>query len=282
MSRTDNDVIPSGSLVFGLNEDMFVRAGYAMTVARPQTREIAPFVYQDYVRRRTITGNPDLQRTLVHNADVRWEWFPTTTELVAATVFVKQFDAPIESLIVDVGGNLTDANVDSATNLGLELEGRYSFGNLNDRLEGLTLGANLALVRSRIELPACDPVRSEGDECAEPSYTSTSRPLAGQSPWVVNAVVGYEPPDRDVGAFLFYNVLGPRIEGVGGLGLPDIYEYSPHRLDLTVQWAFAEHWKSNFSLTNLLLSGTRQSQGEVDLVEQPGALGFGLGLGWEL
>jgi hypothetical protein len=280
--RTDNDVIPSGSLVFGLTEEMFIRTGYALTVARPQAREIAPFVYQDYVRRRTITGNPDLLQTTVHNADVRWEWFPTTTELLAATVFFKQFDNPIESLIVDQRGNITYANVDEATNLGVELEGRYSFGNLSDRLEGLTFGANLALIRSRIELPECDPIRSEDGECAEPTYTSKSRALAGQSPWVVNAVVGYEPPNTEIGAFLFYNVLGPRIEGVGGVGLPDILEYSPHRLDLTFQWGFAEHWNTSAALTNLLMQGSRQEQGEIDVVETPGALGFSLGLGWEL
>ena len=39
---------------------MFLRAAYGGTVARPQTRELAPFLFQDYVRRRTVQGNPDL------------------------------------------------------------------------------------------------------------------------------------------------------------------------------------------------------------------------------
>jgi outer membrane receptor protein involved in Fe transport len=281
--RVDGNVLPSGSLVFTLvPEKMFVRAAYGLTVARPQVREVAPFVFQDYVRRRTVTGNPDLDITTVHNGDLRWEWFPTRTELFAATFFVKQFQNPIESLLVDVRGNVSYANVENATNIGAEFEGRYSFGNITDRLEGLTLGANVALVRSRVTLPECDPIRSEDGVCAEPSYTNTSRPLAGQSPWVVNTVVGYEPPDTGFGAFLYYNVLGPRIEDVGGLGLPDIYLISPHRLDLTAQYDFAPHWRAVMGVTNLLNQTVRQQIADTDVVRQPLGVGFSLGIRWNL
>ena len=279
--RVDNDVMPSGSFVVTLQpERMFLRTAYSLSVARPQVREIAPFVFQDYVRRRTVTGNPDLERTLIHNGDIRWEWFPTRTELFAVTLFVKQFEAPIESLLVDVRGNVSYANVESATNLGAEFEGRYSFGNLHDRLEGMTIGANVALVRSRVRLPECDPIRSTDTECAAPSYTNTDRPLAGQSPWAVNAVLGYEPPSTGFGAFLYYNVLGPRIEDVGGLGLPDIYQLAPHRVDFTAQYDFNDHWRGVFAATNLLNQDVTQEIGDVVLIRQPLGVGFSLGIRW--
>ena len=39
---------------------MNVRAAYSYTLTRPRFRELAPFLFFDYVRRRDISGNPNL------------------------------------------------------------------------------------------------------------------------------------------------------------------------------------------------------------------------------
>src|SRR5690606_11748708 len=94
-TRLDNDLLASAGISWEGWDDMFVRANYGGTVARPQIREVAPFLFQDYVRRRTVQGNPDLERTFVHNADLRWEFFPGSTEVLSATAFAKFFSNPI-------------------------------------------------------------------------------------------------------------------------------------------------------------------------------------------
>ncbi|MCA9712855.1 MAG: TonB-dependent receptor, partial [Myxococcales bacterium] len=171
--RTDTDALPSGSLVFALGEAMNLRAGYRMSVARPAVSAVAPFRIQDYVRRRTIDGNPDLQITRVHNADLRWEWFPGPTEVLAATVFYKEFIDPYELVVQNAeGSTLKYENAEGATNYGAELEARVGLGNLSPALSDLSLGTNLLLVASQIDL-ACTPLEGVPGECQE-NYTSTS------------------------------------------------------------------------------------------------------------
>jgi outer membrane receptor protein involved in Fe transport len=281
-TREDRDVLPSTSLVFQLDPDRhYVRLAWAMTVARPTARDVAPFLFQDYVRRRTISGNPDLERTQVQNVDLRWELYPTRSQLFAVTGFFKEFRRPIEYTIVDVRGNIVAANADSATNLGIELEARTSLEAIADPLESLSLSANLALISSRIDLPECDPIRSTGDVCAEPSYTSRQRRLAGQTPWAINAALTWERSGSPWSSTLTYQVLGPRIEEVGALGLPDMVGISPHRVDLVSQYRLRSGWRLTGAATNLLNQQWRMRQGDIDVVEMPIGLGFQLGLRWE-
>ena len=77
-----------------------VRAAYSYSLVRPRFRELAPFLFFDYVRGRSVSGNPELLDTHIHNGDLRWEWFPASdtgeAEVVAASAFYKQFADPIE------------------------------------------------------------------------------------------------------------------------------------------------------------------------------------------
>ncbi|MBL8954941.1 MAG: TonB-dependent receptor, partial [Myxococcaceae bacterium] len=59
-SRTYHDGVPSLNLVFSPRPDLNVRVAYSYTLARPTFRELAPFLFFDVVRRRNVTGNPDL------------------------------------------------------------------------------------------------------------------------------------------------------------------------------------------------------------------------------
>lgn len=250
--RTDVDWLPAASVVAGLTEEMNVRVAYGGTVARPQLRELAPFASQDLIRRRLIQGNPELERTFIHNFDVRWELFPSGTEVFAVSAFYKSFEAPIESVIISNMGNLTFENIRLATSYGAEIEARWSLGSLSRMLADFSAVANLALIASRIELY---------DEQARIA-TSKSRAMAGQSPFIVNASVGYEPQGAPFSAFLYYNVFGRRVRDAGRNGMPDIYEEPVHQLDLGLFFKPDAHWVFSLSASNLLHQYTeRYTQG---------------------
>ncbi len=270
VSRTDSDVLPAASAVVTLGDEMFLRASYGGTVARPLVREVAPFLYQDFVRRRSVTGNPDLERTYVHNADLRWEWFPETTNVLALSLFYKAFEDPIEQVIADRQGNITYTNVDRATAFGAELEARLNLGVLADGAEAWSVGANLSVIQSTVELT--DEQRRNA--------TSSERPLAGQAPYVANLALGFAPPDSGLSVDLFYNVAGRRIEEVGSLGLPDVYTEPEHRLDLSVRYAFDDHWSARLGARNLLMQAPEQTQGDVTTQTQTPAMDIAIGLGW--
>jgi len=236
-NRSDRSILPTASVVYGVTKDSALRAGYAMTVARPNFREIAPAQYFDYARRRAISGNPMLEQTTIHNADLRWETYLGPTELVAASVFYKHFVKPIERTLEETssGQNVGFVNAPSADLYGLELEARASVGRVVPALSELTLGANLSIIHSQIGIAGVE------------------RPLQGQSPYVANLSLGYDHERTGTQADLLYNVFGSRIEEVGAHGNDgNVYEESVHRLDLTVAQRLSKQLKLKLAGTNLL------------------------------
>jgi hypothetical protein len=226
VDRTDDDVLPSAAVVWALSPRMNLRGAYGGTVARPLVRELAPINYEDFIRNRSIVGNPSLQRTFVHNADVRWEWFPTPGEVLAVSLFAKEFESPIEPQVRDNDGNLSFVNAAGARNLGAEIEGRINLGRIAPSLRSFVLGANLALIHSSVRLGPDQQGKA----------TNAERPLAGQSPYLANVTLGWQPQGGRVSAFVYYNLFGPRIEEVGIRGFPDVYVRPVHQLDATVSW----------------------------------------------
>jgi outer membrane receptor protein involved in Fe transport len=275
--RTDVDALPSASLVYELTEDMFLRGAYSMTVARPQVRELAPFRFTDFVRRRNITGNPDLDRTRIHNLDLRWELFPGDTEVVAVSAFYKKFLDPIERIILQPTS--LDAhyeNTAGARNFGAEVEARLGLDRLWERLEGLSVGGNVAVIRSQIELT---------EEQAR-VVTNRKRPLAGQSPYVANLSLGFSPPDAGFSLFVYYNVFGSRITDVGVRGStdtegkPDVKEQPFHSLDVNARLQLTERFTLRLSAKNLLFDQREFKQGGIVIQSIDPGTSVGIGLGY--
>ena len=271
IDRTVADVVPSANVVISPRSDMNVRLAYSFTLARPTFRELAPFLFFDMVRRRNVSGNPNLLNTRIHNGDARVEWFPGAEEVFAATAFGKQFVRPIERVIVGANNGVGDLGYDNtpgATLLGLELEARTSLGRIAKVLSPFRIGANVSLIYSRIQLSPDSP------------QTNRERPLQGQSPYVANAFITWSRPEWGTEAGVFYNVYGPRISDVGIQGLPDIVEQPFNRLDLTVTQQLGAGFQLKLAASNVLNQAVRLQQGGIDvLVNPPGVQVMGT-LSW--
>jgi hypothetical protein len=268
--RTNVDVLPAAAVIIAPRDDMNVRLGYGKTVARPLTRELSPFLNQDFVRRRYAQGNPDLQRTLIQNFDLRWELFPTPTEVFAVSAFYKRFQDPIETVVLDQNGNLSFENIDRAENYGAELEARISLGLISPNLSSFNALANLALIRSSVTL----------SEEQRRLATESERPLAGQSPYVANLALGYDAENSGLSAYLYYNVFGRRIQDVGRLGLPDVYEEPFNALDATVFYRMDNGLTFGASASNLLFQPVLVTQGGSDFSRAERGANFGLSVSW--
>ncbi|HVJ90397.1 MAG TPA: TonB-dependent receptor, partial [Labilithrix sp.] len=203
------DLLPSGNIIFKVNDQSNVRLSATRTVARPQLRELAPFVFTDFFGAREVLGNPDLDRTRIANFDARYEIFPRVGEVLAVSFFHKRFDKPIEQVILPTSrGVISYQNAKGAVNTGVELEGRKSLDLFWNRLKEFSLLANLTVVHSRVDL----------DTSQVGIQTSSSRPLAGQSPYVVNCALDWNHEASKTRARVLYNVGGERIAQVGSNG----------------------------------------------------------------
>lgn len=245
----DNDVLPALNAVYTLPDSMYLRAAYGMTVARPNFREIAPALYYDYIRRRAIGGNPDLEETKVHNGDLRFEKYLGDSEVLAASVFAKHFASPIERTVEDAGDgqNVGFANATSANTYGVELEARLSLGRVAAALDEFSVGGNLSLIGSRLRV------------------NGVTRALQGQSPYVANLGLGYESKRTKTRVDLLYNSFGRRIEEVGTGGAGNVYEEPFHRVDLAVSQPLPRDVRLKLSGSNLLDQRVVRTQNDVEI-----------------
>lgn len=267
--RTDVDVMPAISGVLALNSEMNLRVGYGGTVARPQVRELAPFLYPDFVRLRNIFGNPNLSRTWIHAADIRWEWFLGSSEVIALTAFGKLFENPIEMVAFE-NSTFSFDNAQGAVNLGLEAEVRVGLDRITDALEGFEAGANLTLVYSQVTL----------SEAQRAQTTSLQRPLAGQSPYVANVQLNYRVPGTSFAIRALYNVFGERILEVGREQLPDVIQEAFHSLDITLSLGLPDNFEVRASVENVFLDDVHLTQNGHTVQQYNAGLSASVGLSW--
>jgi outer membrane receptor protein involved in Fe transport len=239
-ANLDNtDFLPGLNLVYQLTPDQNLRAAFSQTVNRPEFRELAPFEFTDIVGGRAVVGNENLKRAKITNADLRWEWFPAggtgDGEVVAASVFWKDFTDPIEKVVEATANFRTSfANAKGARNLGFEIEGRKSFG------PNVLVGFNYTYTDSEIEL----------ERGTAQVQTNLNRPLAGQSPHVANGMLELRNASRDLFGRVLVNFYDDRISDVGVVGTPDILEAGRTTLDVVVTKTFGT-WALRLTGTNL-------------------------------
>ena len=254
------DLLPSVNVVFTLRENMNLRAAATRTLARPTFRELAPFQSFNFVGGDVQEGNPRLNRTLITNLDARWEWFLKPGEILAASAFYKRLEEPIERILRTVGEGrfISFQNVERGAVYGLELEARKRLDSWssNPVLRRLSVGGNFSLVQSVVDIPEAELVIIRA---SDPLAAST-RPLEGQSPFLLNLNAGYENYESGTTANLFYNVFGDRLLAVTEGATPDVLEKSRADLDFTFTQDLPANLRVKVTLKNILGSDLRQIQ----------------------
>lgn len=217
------DVLPSVNLTYALTPKANLRGSYYRTLARPEFRELAPFSYYDYENFASVLGNPNLKRSSINNADVRYEYYPHAGQIFSVSAFYKHFSNAIEPTIEDQNSTptLSYFNSNTAKVYGLELEARRTLDFIQNSsfLKNTTAYVNLSLIHSRIEN-------------LNPNAIAKFRPLVGQSPYMLNAGLQHTAFSNKFSVNLLFNRIGRRIYLVGGTRFPDIYENPRNVVDM--------------------------------------------------
>jgi TonB-dependent receptor len=237
----DTDWLPAGSLIYEATAKSDLRLATSQTLIRPEPRELSPAPSTNSAGELPVQGNPALTVSKVTNLDLRFEYYPTLPEMLAAGVFYKHLRNPIER--IDTGlGSLNFTNADHADVLGAEFEGRKSLEDLGAPLRDFWLVASVTLTQSTVKLGARNAFATRDNR----------RPLAEQAPYVVNLVLEYANRARDVEVRLLYDVSGPRETTIGENGLPDTYEMPRHSLGVSAAKRFAKHLELKLQAQNIL------------------------------
>ena len=262
--------LPSFNATYNFNDRSLLRAAGSVSVNRPEFREVASYTYFDVANNFFITGEDSLRTAKIYNADLRYEFYPTRSEMISVGVFYKNFRDAIEQVTLSVSGdlNLTYQNAPKAQDLGAEVEVRKSLVGLSESrfLQRFNFVLNAALIYSRVQL---DATKAENV-----GFALSDRPLQGQSPYVVNAGVFYQDTNHGWQVSAQYNVTGPRIAFVGDLDQnPTIIDMPRHVVDLGVTKGVGSHFEVRAGVQNLLNQEVRMyydfdRNGKIDANEQ--------------
>jgi len=255
---SQTDVLPSANLVWSLRDNMNLRLAYGRTIALPSFREFAPFESFNFIGDFLERGNESLNRTRVDNFDLRWEWFTGPGELLSAGVYYKTFTDPIERTIDPQAadqGVMTYTNRSDATVYGVELEARTRLDDVASWLRHVQVGGNLTLTESEVTRTeeVLQAIRAFDENPSE------TRPLQGQSPYLLNLNAGYENPETGTSVNVFFNRFGDRLQTVARNGV-DIFERGRSTLDVTASQRLLRGVTVKVSVKNVLNSEEIVSQ----------------------
>ena len=252
VDTTFTDFLPSANLTYELTEKINLRLSGSQTLARPEFRELAPFSFYDFNYNTVVTGNPNLVRTKIQNYDFRFELYPGEAQLISFSLFYKDFKNAIEQVNEFNGSDATlgySSNT-NASNYGFEIEVRKNLDFL-DRAFGtnwirkFSVTMNYAYIRSEVKFD---------NSISSTNTTFGTRPLQGQSPYIINGSFQFYDPKSTFSAAIFVNQVGRRIAFVrekNGL-VPDLWENPRTVIDLSIAKTFYKHYEFKIGINDIL------------------------------
>ncbi|MEA2017719.1 MAG: TonB-dependent receptor, partial [Campylobacterota bacterium] len=291
----DEVTLPSLTLNYNYSENFIIRGGYSQTVTRPDFREYTESGYTDPTTGDRYVGNPDLKITDIKNYDIKFDYYLSHDEIVTLGLFKKEFQNPIETFLdrsstVDRYGFV---NAQKGDVNGWEIDFRKKFDFIDEDLSNFFVAGNYAQISSSITLNRDDKYQAR--------LTNESRAMQGQSPYVINAQLGYDNLNTKDSVVLTYNEFGDRIVGVGfrgqelsdgtyNVGYPDAIEKAYGQLDLVIKSQLNDNYNLNekkasytfsFKAQNLLDGEKKVMQGSNILKKYKKGRSYSIGLSYK-
>ncbi|MHB0755616.1 TonB-dependent receptor [Polaribacter sp. M15] len=260
LSRDYNNINPSINLKYELNDRNFVRFATSISQTLPEFKEFAPFEYVSPTGRVT-KGNPDIERSNVYNVDLKWEFYPSSEELVSVTTFYKKIEDPINLAQARGSAGIFQFNNtgDEANIFGIEVEGRVGFLKNEDEENLMSLTGNVTQMWLTQDLLTNFQYNNK-----------TESSLQGASDFILNSALSYSnKKEKEFIATLSGNYSSDKIFALGSpesfassdtLFNEEIIEKGFVTLDLVLSKEITEKLTARFIGRNLLNPSIRQTQ----------------------
>jgi outer membrane receptor protein involved in Fe transport len=253
----NTNLFPSVNLIqkFGLKTNL--RGSYTRTTARPSFKELSFAQILDPLTNRIFNGSlfpyddwaGNLVPTMIDNLDIRWEKFYSGSEIFSFSLFYKHFADPIELVRIPQQQTSTEyqpRNVGSANLYGVEFEMNKSLSFISPALEKISFNSNITVAQSAVTMTDLEFNARKAYEKPGENLKST-RNMAGQSPYIVNAGFTYTDSDKGISSGFFYNVKGATLTIVGSGLFPDVYTLPYNNLNFSFNKSFGKDEKFNFN-----------------------------------
>ena len=247
-----NNLFPSTNFIYSLTENKNLRLAYSLTTARPSFKEASIAEIYDPLSNLFFIGNINIKPTYIDNFDFRYEAFGKDAQLLAMSVFYKNLKDPIEiGFVAASTSNYKPLNLENANVFGVELELRQKLSNWIPGLRNFNFNFNGSYIISD-EKYSEDELKLRTLGLREGETLGDSRPLQGQSPFLINAGIDYNHTEKGIRGGLYYNVQGKTLEVVGDGFYPDVYTMPFHSLNFNLIKQFENSTSLTLKVSNIL------------------------------
>ena len=233
------DILPSLHIKYAIHDNANLRFSYGRSINRPGFFEIVPYTIlnEDYDEK----GNPKLEHTVADNLDLRYEFFPRSSEQFMVGLFWKKLQNPIETGLINEGQAtfITPMNFGDATNAGVEVDIMKYFNWFG-------IKANYTYTNSSIT------TNKRVREGTEVKTVNQTRPLYGQAAHVANLSLLFNFPKYGIEAQLSGSYTGRRLSEISNWFDNDIWEAGYAELDASVEKSFRSGLSIFAKASNLL------------------------------
>jgi len=280
------EFLPNLNLKYALNEKQNLRLGASKTYTLPQFKERAPFYFDDGTGLEY--GNPDLYPSTNYNLDLKWELFPSASELVSLTAFGKYIQDPINLYSVAATSNdVSYVNIgDAGTVLGAELELKKDVVRWNADQDVLSVGLNVAYMNTNQDIDA-DKVRQETTFEVRPTDDKSS--FTGASDVLLNADLTYTKRWRNDGnltATVAYSRFSDKVYALGVEQKGNLVDRGVGTLDFVLRSKVNQHIGIDLLVKNILnpeyLRVQENASGYVPVLSYKKGQYFSLGINYQL
>jgi len=246
------------------------------TITLPEFKEIAPFEYVSQIGQIT-RGNPALEASKDLNYDLKWEYFPSSGELLSVAAFYKDISDPINR-VQDRGSSGVFSyfnSGDKAEVLGIEAEAKVDLLKPAENEEGIQEGSGINLVFNATRMWHSQDLKEIRDENNNFIRTFrykgiTETGLQGASDWIFNLSLNYTlAGENPFNASLTANYASDKIFA---LGAPEIQSQSDKFyndaivengfvvLDAVLIQEISKNWRIRLIGRNLLTPTIKRTQ----------------------
>lgn len=253
-------VLPFINFKYFIEKNHILKLGYSKTYTLPQFKELAPFLYYDISAYNT-RGNPYLYASDNHNLDIKYEWYPSKSEIFGFGVFGKFIQNPINKVFEASAGADQMVFVNSgeqAIILGTEFELKKKIFDFTDRRDSglkhaLTGGFNISALFSSQDLNNLK-VKRENKGYTSSIFSATNSTIQGASPLIFNIDLTYRMKCKNYEpqASLVFNYFFDRLYALGSQNNGEIYERGVPSLDLITKHRFSNRFSASANFRNIL------------------------------
>lgn len=233
------DVLPSFNVKYALQDRMFLRLSYYGAINRPSFFEIVPYtiINEEYKEK----GNPHLKHTKSHNVDLRYEFFPHSSEQFMIGLFYKNIIDPIEYGLLNEGQDTyyKPMNFGDANNFGVEID-------ITKYFNWIGFKANYTYTHSAITTEKRNMV---GNDIV---IVEQTRPLYGQAAHVANLSILLKDTHYGWEGQIAGSYTGKRLVNISNWLDNDVWEAGIFRLDLSAEKQFGTNWRAFAKIGNIL------------------------------